>query len=126
MDKKQYLSLLTTVDVMNTINGGRTEPVVKLAQLANSREIRVKVPGIDPEDIEVEINENRVEVFYLISVTTGGRDVEIPYSVYSKQQPYFIDVSKIVAQVEDGELVVTLPFNKLANGYHRRVKTRED
>ena len=126
MDKKQYLNLLTSVDVMNTVNGGRTEPVVKLAQLTNSREVRVKVSGINPEDIEVEINENRVEIFYLITVKTGGRDLEIPYSVYSKQQPYFIDVSKIVAQVEDGELVVTLPFNKLANGYHRRVKTKED
>ena len=126
MDKKQYLNLLTSVDVMNTLNGGRTEPVVKLAQLANSREVRVSVPGIDPADIEVEINENRVEVFYLVRVNSGGRDVEIPYSVYNRQQPYFIDVSKIVAQIENGELVVTLPFNKLANGYHRRVKTRKD
>jgi len=124
MNKNQYMNLITSVDVMNTLNGGRTEPVVKLSQFTNSREVRVKVPGIDPEKIEVEIHENTVSIFYMINVATAGKEVAIPYSVYNKQQPYFIDVSKIVAQIEDGELVVTLPYNQLANGYHRRVKTK--
>ena len=124
MNKNQYMNLITSVDVMNTLNGGRTEPVVKLTQFTNSREVRVKVPGIDPEKIEVEITENRVVIFYMISVKSAGKEVAIPYSVYNKQQPYFVDVSKIGAQIEDGELVVTLPYNQLANGYHRRVKTK--
>jgi HSP20 family protein len=126
MDKNQYMNLITSVDVMNALNGGRTEPVVKLRQHTNSREVRVKIPGIDPEEIEVEVNENRVVIFYTMTVATAGKEVAIPYSVYNRQQPYFIDVSKINAQVEEGELVVTLPFNQLANGYHKRVKTRED
>lgn len=126
MDKNQYLNLLTSVDVMNTLNGGRAEPVITFAQLPNSREVRVRVPGVDTNDIEVEINENRVVIFYSIRVASAGKEVAIPYSVYNRQQPYYIDVSKIAAQVEGAELVVTLPFNKLANGYHRRVKTRED
>jgi hypothetical protein len=62
----------------------------------------------------------------MLNVASAGREIPMPYSVYNRQQPYFIDVSKIAAQVEDGELVVTLPFNQLANGYHRRVKNRED
>ena len=126
MNKNQYMNLITSVDVMNTVNGGRTEPVIKLSQFTDSREVRVKVPGIDPEKIEVEINENTVSIFYMINVATAGKLVAIPYSVYNKQQPYFIDVSKIVAQIEEDELVVTLPYNQLANGYHRRVKRRED
>ena len=126
MNKNQYMNLITSVDVMNTLNGGRTEPAVKLSQFTNSREVRVKVPGIDPEKIEVEIHENTVSIFYMINVATAGKEVAIPYSVYNKQQPYFIDVSKIVAQIEEDELVVTLPYNQLANGYHRRVKRRED
>ena len=126
MNKNQYMNLITSVDVMNTLNGGRTEPVVKLSQFTNSREVRVKVAGIDPEKIEVEIHENTVSIFYMINVATAGKQVAIPYSVYNKQQPYFIDVSKIVAQIEEDELVVTLPYNQLANGYHRRVKRRED
>jgi len=126
MNKNQYMNLITSVDVMNTVGGGRTEPVVKLAQFTDSREVRVKVPGIDPESIEVEINENRVEILYNMSVESLGKQVAIPYSVYNKQQPYFIDVSKIVSQIEENELVVTLPYNQLANGYHRSVNSRED
>ena len=126
MNKNQYMNLIASVDVMNTLSGGRTEPVVKLAQFTDSREVRVKVPGIDPESIEVEINENRVEILYNMSVESLGKQVAIPYSVYNKQQPYFIDVSKIVAQVEEDELVVTLPYNQLANGYHRSLNSRED
>ena len=126
MNKNEYRNLITSVDVMNTLNGGRTESVVKLAQFTNSREVRVRVPGIDPENIEVEISDNRVVIFYMMNIESAGKEVAIPYSVYNKQQPYFIDVSKIVAQVEEDELVVTLPYNQLANGYHRRVKTRED
>ncbi len=126
MDKNLHMNLISSVDVMNTLNGGRTEPVVKLRQHTNSREVRVKVPGVDPEKIEVEVNDNRVVIFYTMNVEAGGKPVEIPYSVYNRQQPYFIDVSRIVAQVEGDELVVTLPFNQLANGYHKRVKTRED
>ena len=126
MDKNQYMNLITSVDVMNTLNGGRTEPVVKLKQRTDSREIRVKIPGIDPEKIEVEVNEDRVLIFYMMNIESGGKEIGTPYSVYNRQQPYFIDVNRIVAQVEEGELVVTLPFNQLANDYHRRVKTRED
>lgn len=124
MDKNLYLNLLTSVDVMNTLNGGRTEPVVIYKENANSREVRVKIPGIESEKIEVEVDENRVMIFYGMTVITSGREIEIPYSVYNRKQPYFIDVSKVVAQVEDGQLVVTLPYNQLANGYHRRVKSR--
>lgn len=126
MDKNLYLNLLTSVDVMNTLNGGRTEPAIRLNEHANSREVRVKVPGVDPESIEVEINDNRVEIFYVMKVNSNGRVIDIPYSVYNRQQPYYIDVSKVFAQVEEGELVVTLPYNQLAKGYHRRVKNRED
>jgi HSP20 family molecular chaperone IbpA len=128
MDKNQnqYLNLITSVDVMNTLNGGRTEPVVKLHQHTDSREVRVKIPGIGPEKIEVEVNENRVVIFYMMNIASAGREIAMPYSIYNRQQPYYIDVSKIVAQVAEEELVVTLPFNELANGYHKRVKKSGD
>ena len=78
-------------------------------QHTDSREIRVKIPGIDPEKIEVEVNENRVcDILYNEYCIPAARRLRMPYSVYNRQQPYFIDVSKIVAQVEEEELVVTL------------------
>lgn len=126
MKKESYLELLTSVDVMNTLNGGRSEPVLKLKQRDNYREVRVKIPGIDAKDIEVEVNNDRVSVFYMMNIESSGKMLQLPYSVYNKQQPYFIDVSKVKASVDETELVVTLPFNELANGYHRKIKSKED
>ena len=126
MDRNQYLNLLSSVDVMNTLNGGRAEPRIQLKQHDGFREIRVKVPGITAEKIEVEVNNNRVSIFYEMNIVSGDKVIVLPYSVYNKEQPYFIDVSKIIAEIENDELVVRLPFNRLANGYHRKIRTRKD
>lgn len=126
MEKNNYMDLLTSVDVMNTLNGGRTEPIVKLSQHQDYREIRVKIPGIDSASIEVEVSDNLVAIYYLMNILSADKVVKIPYSVYSRKQPYFIDVRNIQADVQNGELVVKLPFNQLANGYHKKIRTRED
>jgi len=121
MKRSQYLDLLASVDIMNVLNGGRSEQQVKLNQHDDHREIRVKIPGIDPQRIQVEVNDDRVSIFYLMDIETIGKNMRLPYSVYNQQQPYFIDLSRVKADVEEGQLVVTLPYNELANGYHRKV-----
>lgn len=126
MEKNSYYDLLTSVDVMNTLNGGRTEPIVAMSQHSTYREIRVRIPGIDPAAIEVDVNDNVVAIYYLMNIYSTGKLVKLPYSVYNRKQPYFIDVSNIQAQVAGDELVVKLPFNQLANGYYKKIKTREE
>ena len=126
MEKNHYLDLLTSVDVMNTLGGGRAEPIIALEQHEKFREIRIKIPGLDPQAIEVEVNNNQVSIYYVMNIKSGDKLMKLPYTVYNRQQPYFIDVSKINAAVDDDTMVVTLPFNTLANGYHKRIKTRED
>ncbi len=126
MEKNYYLDLLTSVDVLNTLNGGRTEPVVAEKQHTNYREIRVRIPGIAPTGIEVEVNDNVVSIYYVMNIYSAAKLVKLPYSVYNRKQPYFVDVSGIKALVEHEELVVKLPFNKLANGYFKKIKKREE
>jgi HSP20 family molecular chaperone IbpA len=126
MERNNYLDLLTSVDVMNTLSGGRTEPIVKLRQTKDYREITVRIPGIDSESIEVEVKDNLVAIYYMMNIQSADKLVKLPYSVYNKKQPYFIDVSNIQAKVKAGELVVKLPFNQLANGYFKKIRTRED
>lgn len=123
MNRDQYLELLASVDIMNVLNGGRSEPAVKVSQHQDHREVRVRVPGIDTSAIQVEVNNDSVSIFYIMDIETVGKSMRLPYSVYNKQQPYYIDLSRINAVVEDNELVVTLPYNELASGYHRKVKT---
>lgn len=118
--------ILTSVDVLNTLHGGITEPQVKLRQHEQAREIRVRVPSIEPELIEVEINNNVLFVYYAVNITSAGKNIRLPYTIYNRQLPYFIEISKINSAVEGNELVITLPFNALANGYHKKINTSED
>ena|SRR5689334_8184513 len=123
MKRSQYLDLLASVDIMNVLNGGRSEPQVKLNQHEDHREIRVKIPGIEAVRIQVEVNNDHVSIFYMMDIESVGKTMRLPYSIYNKQQPYFIDLSRVNAAVEGSVLVVKLPYNELANGYHRKIES---
>lgn len=122
MKKSNYLDLITSIDVLNTVNGGVSEPRLNLAHYDDFREIRLKVPGIRPEDIHTEVHNNNLSIFYFINIQSNDKLIQLPRFVYNRNVPYYIDISKIKARLEDEELIVNLPFNRLANGYHREIK----
>jgi HSP20 family molecular chaperone IbpA len=125
MKKTNYLDLITSIDVLNTVNGGVSEPQMNLVHYEEHREIRLKIPGIKLEEIHVEVHNNNLSIFYFINISTGDKMVQLPRFVYNRNVPYYIDISKIKARLENEELVVDLPFNRLANGYHKEIKANE-
>jgi len=119
---KGFNDLMTSVDVLNTMHGGVSEPFISFREQPNGREIRVRVPGIIREAMQAEINNNELFVYYLIPVSSSGKLVHLPQVVYSQKIPYFVEVSGIKATYEENELVVRLPFNELSNGYNRKIE----
>ncbi|MFM9836952.1 MAG: Hsp20/alpha crystallin family protein [Cyclobacteriaceae bacterium] len=117
--------LLYSIDVLNTLNGGMSEPMVDLQQHENYREIKCAVPGFQEGELQVEIHNNFLSIYYKLSIESDGKEVQIPRVVYYKPIPYFIDVTKISATVEDRFLNVILPFNELANGYHKNISVKD-
>jgi HSP20 family molecular chaperone IbpA len=117
--------LLYSIDVLNTLNGGMSEPIVDLQQYENYREIKCTVPGLQEGALQVEIHNNFLSIYYKLSIESDGKEVQIPRVVYYKPIPYFIDVTKISATVEDRFLNVILPFNELANGYHKKISIKD-
>jgi HSP20 family molecular chaperone IbpA len=122
MKKTQYLDVITSIDVLNTVNGGVSEPQLNLIHHEDYREIRLWVAGIRLDDIHVEIHNNNLSIFYYINIICTDKMIQLPRFVYNRNVPYYIDISKIRARLEDNELVVSLPFNRLANGYHKEIK----
>jgi HSP20 family molecular chaperone IbpA len=120
-----FLDLITSIDVLNTVNGGVSEPQFELNHFNDYREIRLKVPGIKQEDIRIEVHNNNLSIYYFINILSNDKLVQLPKFVYNKNVPYFIDINNINARLEDDELVVNLPFNRLANGYHKEIKINE-
>lgn len=125
MKKPNYLDLITSIDVLNTLNGGVSEPQLNLEHFEEYREIRLKVPGINSDDIRVEIHNNNLSIFYLINMVCSEKLIPLPRFVYNRNVPYYIDISKINARLEEEELVVNLPYNHLANGYHKDIRLTE-
>ena len=122
---KGFNDLMTSVDVLNTMHGGVSEPFISFREQPNGREIHVRVPGIIKEAMQAEINNNELFVYYLIPVSSSGKLIQLPQIVYSQKIPYFIEVNGIKATYEENELVVRLPFNELSNGYNRKIEIGE-
>ena len=116
---------MTSVDVLNTMHGGVSEPFISFREQPNGREIHLRVPGVIKEAMKAEINNNELFVYYLIPVSSSGKLIQLPQVVYSQKIPYFIEVNGIKATYEENELVVRLPFNELSNGYNRKIEIGE-
>lgn len=120
------LDLITTVDVLNTLSGGISEPQQTLLETELGREIRVKVAGINKGAMRVEIHNNHLTIYYYINIASYDKLVQVPQVVYNRTVPYYVDISKIHAAYEGEELVVRMPYNRLSNGYHRKVRINEN
>ena len=121
----KFKHLLTTVDLLNTLNGGVSEPYVSFRETNTGRELRVRVPGVSKEMLQVEINDNELSVFYVIPMLSSGKKMFLPKEVTKQTIPYFIEIAGIKATYEANELVVNLPFNELSSGYNRKVPIAE-
>jgi HSP20 family molecular chaperone IbpA len=125
-EMNKFKHLLTTVDLLNTLNGGVSEPYVSFREDDAGRELRVRVPGVRKEMLQVEINANKLSIFYVIPMESSGKQMFLPKEVTKQTIPYFIAIPGIKATYEENELVVKLPFNELSNGYNRKVPIVEE
>ena len=112
MKAKRFASaeLLTSIDVLNTLNGGVSERQLVLKKFPDHREVWVKVPGVKENDLKAEVHDNVLRVRYSFLLRSDNLWVEVPKVVYDKSIPDNVDVSAITATFEDDYLVVKLPF----------------
>jgi hypothetical protein len=111
--------LLRGIDTLNTIQGGTVEPRIQLSQYEAFRQIKLSVPGVAVENYRAEVHNNQLSVYYLLHLESQGATQAVPIMVYNKAIPYYIDTKAIRAQIDGEALVVRLPFNEFASGYHK-------
>lgn len=121
----KFKNLLTTVDLLNTLNGGVSEPYLSYRERPDGREVRIRIPGVSKEMLQVEVNDNQLSVFYHIPMESSGKRLFLPKEVIKQTLPYFIEIPGIHAAYEENELVIQLPYNELSNGYNRKVPIAE-
>ncbi|MCE7066463.1 Hsp20/alpha crystallin family protein [Dyadobacter sp. CY326] len=125
--------MLMNIDFINTINGGMSEPAIKLDRGSDGFEVVVKVPGIEVEDLQLEVvkgkkNTNNLKLFHLLPIFSQE-------SLSDEEQwrtvrfintfviPEGVDVEHITAKYDDTfrHLVLFLPYGNEQGDYHRKV-----
>ena len=116
--------LLVTADVMNMLNGGMSQPHIHLSREKGGYVLHARVPGVEPDRMQIEIKNNHLFLFHHISTRNehlyDGIHF-IPYHIGYVVIPFDVNITGIKAQYEDRELKVFMPFNELSNGYHKRI-----
>jgi HSP20 family molecular chaperone IbpA len=113
--------LLTSIDMINTLSGGLSQPEIRFQQFETYRQINVNIPSVDIGSIKIEIRNNVLMIYYLIPLMSQDQVHNYPKVIYNKPIPYFVDRDGIVAQMEERQLVVTLPYNELSGGFKKQI-----
>ena len=105
-------------DVVNTVNGGMAQCNLCMTRYDREWLVRMKVPGVDPERLKIEIRDREMFIYQLLSEQICG-EVELPFLLTSFAMGPQIDFDGIAANYEDGEVLIHLPIDKLSDGKGR-------
>lgn len=115
--------LLAQVDFLNTIHGGMTQPAIRAWQGKEGFHLVLGVPGVDLAKVRIEAVQQRFVVYYLVDVLDGSG--QEPYYLINLPLLPIVDVDRIQARVEDGQIHIFAPFNDWAKGSRKEIALGE-
>lgn len=129
MKKKLNLpqEMLMSIDFMNTTNGGMSQPILNIENRDHGYEVTVKAPGIDPDELQVEILKDKLMIYHLLPIfgkteseTSEMRSIRF---ISKMQLPADVDVESISARYDEDRrcLTLDLPSDQTQQGFHRKV-----
>ncbi|MFC0184015.1 Molecular chaperone IbpA, HSP20 family [Pseudarcicella hirudinis] len=115
--------ILGNIDFWNTINGGRPEPVIQINQAEESYEVSVKVAGLQAEDLQVDVIENRLWLYTWQPILKheGQTDSFLPLTIGNIILPNNVELEEISAKYEQNQWKIFIPFNHLPKGYNKHI-----
>jgi len=125
--------MLMNIDFINTVNGGMSEPAIQLERGSDGYEVVVKVPGIEVEDLQLEVvkgkkNSTNLKLYHLIPIfsqESHGEDEQWKTIRFINTFviPEGVDIENISARYDDvmRHLVLSLPFGSEKGNYRRKV-----
>lgn len=125
--------MLMNIDFINTVNGGMSEPSIKLDKGSDGFEVVVKIPGIEVEDLQLEVvkgkrNSNNLKLFHLLPIFSqenlpDDEQWKTIRFINTFVIPDGVDIDNISARYDDDhrQLVLFLPFGDEQGDYHRKV-----
>ncbi|MFT6882731.1 MAG: HSP20 family molecular chaperone IbpA [Marinoscillum sp.] len=120
-DRVLIKNLAHTAEIINTINGGMSEPYIGIDKSPEQWTVNVKVPGMNPDRLRIEVRNLELSLFHMISEGNSS-DIELPYLLASIQLTSSVDIDNILAEYERGQLSIHLPLDESTDGFEREVE----
>jgi HSP20 family protein len=129
-DRELLKDLLKQIDMFNTINGGSVETSTDVIGEVDSILIKVSAPTVPAEAFSILLNYTKLTVSIFpkdkeSSMDSSKKPVLIPMFMRTFDIPAFVDLDKIEAVHENGELRVTLPFKTSTENLLRMIEIKE-
>lgn len=102
------------LNLLNTLGGGVAQPQVRVHKREQGVVIRVSAPSVRPETFHVMLNNQTLNVFAEYRHSPDDKLVA-PLFVQTFELPPLLDLDRIDAVHENGELRVRIPYEDPAN-----------
>lgn len=119
-DRVWVREILNSVNVLNTLHGGSSQPIVKTEKKEEVVVISIRVPGVNTDELKIDIVNASLLVHYFLNPTREDQS-RIPNVVFTYPIGIGIDFKNISAEVRNGDLLIWLPNNELSQGYFKRI-----
>jgi len=114
---------LEALDLINTLNGGITEPKLKWHRKTDHYRLDVVAPGVSRKSLHVDVNDNQLLIYNVLQLGKAGEDDrKMPHLIQALEIPFDVNIREIGATYQEGRLRVYLPFNQYADGFHKSVE----
>ena len=97
------------LDLLNTIGGGVAQPQIRIDQRSKGVVVRVAMPTVSADSFRVVLNNQQLTVFSEYRHEPDDQ-LSAPLFVQTLNLPTNLDLARIDAVQEDGELRVRIPF----------------
>lgn len=129
LENKELLrDLLKHVDLFNTVNGGTAMTSMDIRGSEDSVVIKVSTPSVGVDAFHIFLNYSRLTISVWIKEeieNNEGRPALVPMFAKNFDVPALVDLERIEAVHENGELTVTLPFKDMSENYQRMIDIKE-
>jgi len=113
-DKQFLRNIAHQIDLLNTIGGGVSETYVDIKKYNRGAVINVWAAGVNPESFKVVLHNNQLTLF---SILSSEENPEMAAPLFNRTfiLPPQVDLGRIEAVHEDGQLQVRLPYFEGSN-----------
>ncbi|WP_242926195.1 Hsp20/alpha crystallin family protein [Pontibacter vulgaris] len=112
-DREFLRSIANQINLFNTIGGGISETYVDIKKYKKGAVIQVWAAGVNPEAFKVVLQNNQLTIFSLLQ-NQNSADLTVPMFTQVFLLPPQVDISRIEAVYEEGQLHVKLPYHDAA------------